>query len=98
MRTLLRAGVLIWMATGLFQTGTRVQTWTSERALWQAALTVSPASPRPWLNLGREYHLTGRRDLAQWYYAQGERASLDRHPLERIAVARAVARNRELAR
>ena len=49
-------------------TATRVQAWRGDLPLWAEAVRLSPAKPRPWVNLGKEYHLRGHHDLARWAY------------------------------
>lgn len=49
-------------------TATRVQTWRGDLPLWAEAVRQSPDKPRPWVNLGKQYHLRGQHALAAWAY------------------------------
>ena len=66
-------------------TMTRVSTWQDERRLWAEAALQSPLKPRPWLNLGRQWHLAGDLEQAAVTYrhAADVAASPARSPDER---------------
>ena len=49
-------------------TAMRVPIWTDEQALWRDAVLKAPLKPRPWVNLGKQYHLRGQADLAEGAY------------------------------
>lgn len=44
--------------------------WTHELSLWHDVLEKSPKKVRPYINLGRAYHLAGNPDQAIYYYEE----------------------------
>lgn len=79
----LAAGLaLMWLASLPVLTGLRVPIWQDERALWAEATERSPRKPRPWVNVGRQAHLTGDRVFAERAYRHAQALSRDaRRPL-----------------
>ena len=51
--------------------------WTSEMAVWQQAVTVTPHRPRPLVNLGSTYDHAGQRWQANVAYKQALGESYD---------------------
>lgn len=73
-------------------TSARVQDWTDERRVWQAAVQHAPEKPRPWINLGRQYARDGADRLALEAYQRAIALSADpRRPQEDRRIARAIA-------
>lgn len=68
-------GRILWLlavgAALAVSTASRVEVWGDERALWLNAVQQAPDSPRPWVNLARQYALSGDIDRAE---AANERA------------------------
>ena len=63
-RRLARSLVVVVMASLPIATAARLHTRYSEQAIWAAAVAHSPEKPRPWINLGRQYALSGANDQA----------------------------------
>lgn len=89
-------GMLLVAVVGtacLSTTASRVDRWRGGNlALWQDATVTSPAKPRPWVNLGREYAIT--RDLepaAAAYEAAIRTASVPTRGRDERLNARAIA-------
>lgn len=78
--------VVVGMLVLVLTTTARVSLWRAgERAIWLEAAQRSPAKPRPWLNLGRAWHLDGHLEqAANAYRAAAEVAAAPgRSPDER---------------
>ena len=74
MRTLL---CVVGLCLGL-TTSAQVTVWGDEVLLWQQATRVSPAKPRPWVNLGVALHRVGETARAREAYRQAVRVAADR--------------------
>lgn len=62
---------IAWVLT----TALRAPIWTDERALWADAVAKAPQKPRPYVNLGKQYHLRGAGWLAEGAYREAIRIS-----------------------
>jgi hypothetical protein len=58
-------------------TSKQVQVWTSERALWENAVAVSPRAPGPRLALGRSFQHLHLFNEAAAQYAEAYQDSVD---------------------
>lgn len=73
-------------------TAHRVPAWTSEMALWEAAVATAPQKPRPLVNLGNHYSLEGRFSRAEALYREAIRvASQPERGLDERSTGRALA-------
>ena len=68
MKTLVGAGLLIWVVSLPLLSVHRVQTWGNEVSLWESAGWWAPAKIRPDAELGRLAHLDGRLYDAEAHY------------------------------
>lgn len=61
-------GLLIWGLVGVSVTAERGRAWTSEPAIWAAAIAHPNTTVRAWVNYGNAMACAGRRDEAQRAY------------------------------
>ena len=83
---IVRGLIVIWATGCLVATHSRIARWGSEPALWADAAAHAPNKPRPWINLGRQYALSGDARAAEAAYRRGMAAAdtPGRAPDERI--------------